>query len=143
MQFYFDIRLDDRFQRDHDGQDFDSAAEARGYVIESARACLSVASEAEKAKLARCSVSIVDSTGACDFITFADIANRPDPRSLGPKLQPADRPASVAEDPSTLQPHNRNGAASRQRREQAASAAEGRKDRRRAKASERPRRRSK
>jgi hypothetical protein len=143
MQFYFDIRLDDRFQRDHDGQDFDSAAEARGYVIECARACLSVASEAERVKLARCSVSIVDSTGASDFITFADIATRPDPRSSGSETQTTDKPAPLSEIPLASQLQKKDGTASRERLGAAAAIVEGPKNRRRSKASERPKRRRK
>src|SRR5690349_5323632 len=128
MQFYFDIRLDGRFQRDHDGQEFDSAAEARGYVIECARACLSVASEAERVKLARCSVSIVDSTGASDFITFADIATRADPRSLEPTRQPADKPAPLSENPLASQPKKKDEPPSEDRLGPAAAAPEGPKN---------------
>ena len=85
MRFYFDIRFDGRFQRDHNGENFDSTAEARDYVIQCAHVCFAVASEAERAKLSRCSVLIVDETGAADFITFADVDSRPDPRgSLKP-----------------------------------------------------------
>jgi hypothetical protein len=80
MRYFFDIHLHGKCHLDNRGEEFNSAEEAREYVVDCGRTCMIEGQPHERRTMAQCIIEVTDREGLSDLLTMADV------RSFGVRI---------------------------------------------------------
>ncbi len=73
MRYFFDIHLHGKCHLDDRGEEFNSAEEAREYVVDCGRTCMIEGQPHERRTMAQCIIEVTDCEGLSDLLTMADV----------------------------------------------------------------------
>jgi hypothetical protein len=82
MRYFFDIHLDGQCHLDDHGEEFNSAKEARQYVVDCGRTCAIDGLPHERRTMAQCIIEITDRGSLSDLVTMADVIPTPRERAI-------------------------------------------------------------